>query len=91
MANLTPEELKKIAPDEFRRLYGEDKPEKPEDEIDRLNAETRLLRARRMNEREKERQTEKPTRIPAPSGAWLVALVAAIVQFIFAWYIIAKY
>lgn len=91
MANLTPDELKRIAPAEYARLYGEDKPEKPEDEIERLNAETRLLRARRMNAREKEllQPKEKPTF--RPSGAWLIALAAAIAQFIFAWYIIAKY
>lgn len=93
MANLKPEELKRIAPDEYARIYGDDKPEKPDDEADRLNAETRLLRARRLNAREKELQQpkEKPTRSPAPSGAWWIALAVAIAQFIFAWYIIAKY
>ena len=45
-ANFTPEELKKFAPDEYNRIYGEDKPKKPEDEADTNRAkldEARLL------------------------------------------------
>ena len=101
-ANFTPDELKKIAPAEYRRIYGEDKPEAPKppdinraklDEARRLEAETRLLNAQRRLRlaRQKERKEQEQPKPRAASPAWWVALAVAIAQFVFAWYIIAKY
>lgn len=96
MPTFTPEELKKIAPDEYRRIYGDDKPEKPEAEAARMNAEARrleaearLLNAKRRKTRAELNEDKKPRRSLSP--AWWVALAVAIAQFIFTWYIIAKY
>lgn len=98
-ARFTPDELRKIAPEEYARIYG--KPAKvPTDradlarmreETDRLNAETRLLNARKANERAKAREVPKSPKVERGAAAFWVAIVIAIVQFIFAWYIIAKY
>ena len=95
-AHLTPEELRKVAPDEYARIYG--KPAKvPTDradlarmreEAERLNAETRLLNARKANERAK---APKPQKVERGAIAFWVALVIALAQFIFAWYVITHY
>ena len=96
-AHLTPEELKRISPEEYKRQYGE----KPKDnradlarmreEAERLNAETRLLNARKANERAKAREVPKSPKVERGAAAFWVAIVIAIVQFIFAWYVITHY
>lgn len=98
-AHLTPDELRKVAPDEYARIYG--KPAKvPTDradlsrmreEADRLNAETRLLNARKANERAKQRNAPNPPKVERGAIAFWVALVIALAQFIFAWYVITHY
>ena len=61
------------------------------EEADRLNAETRLLNARKANERAKAREAPKPQKVERGAIAFWVALVIALVQFIFAWYVITHY
>ena len=98
-AHFTKDELRKVAPDEYNRIDG--KPAKiPTDradiarmreETDRLNAETRLLNARKANERAKAREAPKLPKVERGAAAFWVALVIAIAQFIFAWYVITHY
>lgn len=97
-AHLTPDELRKVAPDEYARIYGKpaEKPDRAEvarmnAEAARLNAETRLLNARKANERAKAREVPKPPKGERGAIAFWVAIVIAIVQFIFAWYVITHY
>ena len=97
-AHLTPEELRKVAPDEYARIYGKPakKPDRADlarmrEEVDRLNAETRLLNARKANERAKAREAPKPPKVERGAAAFWVALVIALAQFVFAWYVITHY
>ena len=97
-AHFTKEELKKFAPDEYNRIYGkpDEKPDSSDlarmrEEADRLNAETRLLNARKANERAKQRNVPKPPKVERGAAAFWIALVIAIEQFIFAWYVITHY
>lgn len=97
--HLTREELKRIAPEEYERQFG--KPDKvPTDraevarmnaEAARLNAETRLLNARKANERAKAKNAPNPQKVERGAIAFWVALVIAVAQFIFAWYVITHY
>ena len=97
-AHLSPDELRRIAPEEYARIYGKpaEKPDRADlarmrEEAERLNAETRLLNARKANERAKAREAPKPPKVERGSIAFWVALVIAIVQFVFAWYVITHY
>ena len=94
-AHLTPEELRKVAPEEYDRIYGkpDEKPDRSDlarmrEEADRLNAKTRLLNARKANERAK---APKPPKVERGAIAFWIALVIALAQFIFAWYVITHY
>ena len=94
-AHLSPDELRKIAPEEYDRIYGkpDEKPDRADlarmrEEAERLNAEARLLNARKANERAKARNAPKVER---GAAAFWAALVIAIAQFIFAWYVITHY
>lgn len=97
-AHFSPDELKRIFPEEYDRLYG--KPDKKSDlaelarmreEAERLNAETRLLNARKANERAKAREVPKSPKVERGAIAFWVAIVIAVAQFIFAWYVITHY
>lgn len=97
-AHLSPDDLKRIAPDEYARMYGKPakKPERADlarmkEEAERLNAETRLLNARKANERAKAREAPKPPKVERGAIAFWIALVIAIAQFVFAWYVITHY
>ena len=96
-AHLTREELKRISPEEYERQYGKKSNDERasiaemKSEADRLNAETRLLNARKANERAKAREAPKPPKVERGAAAFWVALVIAIAQFIFAWYVITHY
>ena len=97
-AHFTPDELRKFAPDEYDRLYGKlDEKTNRADlarmraEADRLNAETRLLNARKANERAKAREAPKPPKVGRGVAAFWIALVIAVIQFVFAWYVITHY
>lgn len=98
-AHLTPDELRKVAPDEYARIYGKaakvptDRADlaRMREEADRLNAETRLINARKANERAKQKNTPNPPKVERGAAAFLIALVIAIAQFIFTWYVITHY
>lgn len=97
-AHLTPDELRKVAPDEYARIYGNPakKPDRADlarmkAEAERLNAETRLLNARKANERAKAREAPNPPKVERGAAAFWVALVIAVAQFVFAWYVITHY
>lgn len=95
-AHFTPEELRKIAPDEYAKQYGEEDAERARlaeirAETKRLNAETRLLNARKANERAKAREAPKPPKAERGSAAFVIALVVALAQFLFALYVITHY
>ena len=103
-ANFTPEELKKFAPDEYNRIYGEDKPKKPEDEADtnrakldearRLEAETRLLNAKRRHAAALRREQAPPngsTRAARGTGYFIIAVIIAIIQIALCLYLTARY
>lgn len=97
-AHLTPEELRKVAPDEYARQYGNPakKPDRADiarmrEETDRLNAETRLLNARRANARAKQRNEQKPPKVERGYVSFWFALIIAVAQFIFAFYVMTHY
>ena len=95
-AHLSPEELRKVSPEEYSRLYGKTDKKPPDDtaqknaEAARIRAEARLLNARRKLAEEERKANAKP-REPRASAAFWVALVISVAQFIFAWYIITHY
>ena len=96
-ARLTPDELRKIAPDEYARIYGaRGSPPKPDDvseieaEARRIRAQARLLKARRaFEEARKDRAPQRKEN--SGSLAFWVAVVIAVLQFIFAIYVITHY
>lgn len=101
-ARLTPEELRRIAPEEYAKQYGEEdavpaRIAEMRAETRRLNAETRLLNARRRNARAKETDTpRKPARArrresPAAVIRWVVSIAVVVAQFVIAWYIMKHY
>ena len=102
-ANITPEELRKIAPNEYRRIYGEDKPEAPKppdtnraklDEARRLEAETRLLNAKRRHAaalRREQAPTNGSTRAARGTGYFIIAVIIAIIQIALCLYLTARY
>lgn len=97
-ARITPDDLRKIAPDEYARIYGaRGSPPKPADEVDEIEAEARLIRAQarllkaRRDYEEARRDRSPPVQEKSGSLAFWVAIVIAIVQFIFAWYVITHY
>ena len=103
MPTFTPEELKKIAPDEYRRIYGEAKPEAPKppdtnraklDEARRLEAETRLLNAKRRHAAALRREQAPPngsTRAARGTGYFIIAVIIAIIQIALCLYLTARY
>lgn len=101
-ARLTPEELRRIAPNEYAKQYGEEDAERARiaemrAETRRLNAETRLLNARRRNARAKKPEPpRKPARArrresPAAVIRWAISIAVVVAQFAIAWYIMGKY
>ena len=102
-ANFTPDELKRIAPDEYRRIYGEDKPEAPKppdtnraklDEARRLEAETRLITAKRRHAAALRREQAPPngsTRAARGTGYFIIAVIIAIIQIALCLYLTARY
>ena len=102
-ANFTPEELKRIAPDEYARIYGEDKPEAPKppdtnraklDEARRLEAETRLINAKRRHAAALRREQAPPngsTRAARGTGYFIIAVIIAIIQIALCLYLTARY
>ena len=101
MPTFTPEELRKIAPDEYRRIYGEDKPESPPDtnrakldEARRLEAETRLMNAKRRHAAALRREQAPPkgsTRAARGTGYFIIAVIIAIIQIALCLYLTARY
>lgn len=104
MPTFTPEELKKIAPDEYRRIYGEDKPEAPKppdinraklDEARRLEAETRLINAKRRHAaalaRQQDNRPNGSTRAARGVGYFIIAAIIAIVQIALCIYLTMRY
>ena len=98
-AHLSPEELKKIAPDEYARQYGT--PEAPADDLEAINAEARktaaqarLLRARAALQQAEaaERKTRPPAKreTRAAVALWF-AIAVAVIQLIITLYIITHY
>lgn len=85
-ARLTSEELKRISPAEYEKQYGDQDAElsrlaEIRAETDRLNAETRLLEARRRNERAKSPPPAKSRRSPRSEGYYIA--YAIITLFVF--------
>lgn len=97
-ARLSPDDLRKIAPDEYARLYGaRGSPTKPADEVAEIEAEARriiaqarLLKARRALE-EARKDCAPPREEKSGSAAFWIALVIAVLQFAFAIYVITHY
>ena len=97
-ARLTPDDLRKIAPDEYDRIYGaRGSPPKYAEEIAeieaearRIRAQARLLKARRDFE-EASKDRAPPRQEKSGSLAFWIALVIAILQFAFAFYVITHY
>lgn len=102
-ANFTPEELKKIAPDEYARIYGEDKPtaSPPDinraklDEARRLEAETRLINAKRRHAaalaRQQDNRPNGSTRAARGVGYFIIAVIIALVQIALCVYLTLRY
>ena len=97
-AHLSPDDLRKIAPDEYSRIYGaRGSPPKPVDDVAeieakarRIRAQARLLKARREFE-EARRDRPPPRQEKSGSLAFWVAVVIAVLQFAFAIYVITHY
>ncbi len=102
MPTFTPDELRKIAPDEYRRIYGEDKPTAPPDinrakldEARRLEAETRLLNAKRRHAaalaRQQDSRPNGSTRAARGLGYFIIAAIIALVQIALCIYLTMRY
>lgn len=94
-AHLSPEELKRIAPEEYAKQYGEEEADrarlaKTRAETKRLNAETRLLNARRRYENAKATKRKKPGS-PRGVAAFVAALIVAVFYIVLIIYIITHF
>ena len=101
-ATFTPEELKKFAPEEYERQFGKtpEAPKPPDtnraklDEARRLEAETRLMNAKRRHAAALRREQAPPngsTRAARGTGYFIIAVIIAVIQIALCLYLTARY